>query len=100
MPLPLAWRHGHFTVQLEDGATKVSGFVSLPFGAFRGASTGCGVRACHRYTLVYIPQGRILATFTTYGQCKALASDLARLWVRGDGSVPAQDSTPVHQRHP
>jgi hypothetical protein len=100
MPLPLAWRHGRFTVQLEDGEKKLPGFVSLPFGAFRGTSSGRGVQACHRYTLVYLPQGRIVATFRTYGQCKALASDLARLWVRGDGSEPVEDPTRAIQAHP
>jgi hypothetical protein len=100
MPLPLAWHRGQFTVQLEDGPARLPGFVSLPFGAFRGSSTGRGVRAGHRYTLVYIPKGRIVATFQTYGQCKALASDLARLWVRGDGSEPVEDPTRAIQAHP
>lgn len=95
LPIPLSWRKGWFRVALLDGSTpELPGFVSMPFGAFRGTAAGRGVQACHRYTLVYIPSGRILATVRTYVQCKALASELARLWVRGDGSEPSSDISP------
>lgn len=98
-PLPLAWRHGRFSVHLEGGETvALPGFVSPPFGAFRGTAEGPGFRACGRYTLVYMPQNRILATFRTYGHCKALASSLSRLWVRWGGREPAEDPAPLVQR--
>lgn len=98
-PLPLAWRKGKFPVHLEGGETvTLRGFVSPPFGAFRGTAAGPGVQACHRYTLVYVPQGRILATFRTFGQCRGLASELARLWVRWGGSEPAEDPALLLQR--
>jgi len=97
-PLPLAWRFGRFRVALEDGEREVSGFVSPPFGAYRGSEDGPGPRGCWRYSLVYIPQRRLLATFKTYGHCKALASELARLWVRWGGNEPSEDPAPLLQR--
>jgi hypothetical protein len=100
MPIPLSWRKGQFRVELQDRTAELPGFMSMPFGAFRGTATGRGVQACHRYTLVYIPAGRILATVRTYAQCKALAAELARLWVRGDGSEPSGNPTPVIPIHP
>ena len=96
LPIPLSWRKGRFRVELQGGnEAELPGFVSLPFGAFRGTAMGRGVQACHQYTLVYIPSRRILATMRTYAQCKALAAELARLWVRGDGSEPYGDLRPV-----
>jgi hypothetical protein len=100
MPIALAWRKGRFCVELQAGVAELPGFVSPPFGAFRGSVTGRGVAACHRYTLVYVPAGRILATMQTYVQCKALAAELARLWVRGDGSEPSGNPGPVIPTHP
>ena len=94
-PIPLSWRKGRFRVELQVGEAVLPGFVSLPFGAFRGTALGKGVMGCHQFTLVYIPSGRILATMRTYGQCRALASELARLWVRGDGSEPSGNPAPA-----
>jgi hypothetical protein len=91
MPIPLAWRRGRFRVELQDGETvKVYGHVSPPFGSFCGTSEGpSSYSGRKRHTLVYVPSGRVLATLQTYAQSKALASELARLWVRGDGSEPS-----------
>jgi hypothetical protein len=98
--LPLAWRRGRFAVHLEGGeSVMLPGFVSPPFGAFRGTAEGRGYRACGRFTLVYAPQGRILATFRTLGQCKGLASELARTWTRWGGKEPAEDPAPLLQRY-
>jgi hypothetical protein len=98
MPVPLSWRKGRLLVELQDRTAELPGFLSMPFGAFRGTAAGRGVQACHRYTLVYIPAGRILATVRTYVQCKALASELARTWVRWGGNEPTEDSAPLLQR--
>ncbi len=96
LPVPLAWRRGHFRADLEEGETTVRGYVSLPFGAYYGTPAGQpSFRGKHRYTLVYLPSRRILATVETYAQCKALASELARLWFRGDGSEPSGNPGPV-----
>ena len=99
-PLPLAWRKGRFTVNLEGGETvTLPGFVSPPFGAFRGTADGPGYRACHRFTLVYVSQNRILATLRTLRQARALASELSRLWVRWGGNEPSEDPGPILDRH-
>lgn len=94
-PLPLAWRVGRFVVELEDGSRiTVPGFVSPPFGAFRGSVSGAAPEGCHRYTLVHLASARIIATFKTYKQCKALASELAPLLIRDE-----QASASVTERH-
>ncbi len=97
-PLSLAWRKGRFPVALEGGTAEIPGFVSPPFGVFRGTAVGRGIMGCHRYTLVFVPQARILATFHTSAQCRQLASELARLWVRWGGSEPTEDPAPILQR--
>ena len=83
---------------LEGREAELSGFVSPPFGVFRGTAVGQGIAGCHRYTLVYVPQARILATFRTSAQCRLLASELARLWVRWGGKEPQEDAGPVVER--
>jgi hypothetical protein len=91
-PVPLAWRRGRFRVRLEGGEELVSGFVSPPFGCFRGDASGEARRGRGIHSLVYVPAGRIMATVRRYSEARALASDLARLWIRGDGSEPATDA--------
>lgn len=96
-PIPLAWRRGSFTVRLEDGElVPVKGHVSPPFGSFSGTEEGpasyCGR---HRHPLVYLPDCRIIATLRSFRECKSLASDLARAWVKGDGSAPSGDPAPI-----
>jgi hypothetical protein len=87
-PIPLAWRIGHFPVILEnEEEVTMPGFVSSPFGAYRGTSAGRGYAACHRYTLVYIPESRIIATMRTYRQCQGLASELAPLMIRDQATA-------------
>jgi hypothetical protein len=98
MPIPLAWRRGRFQVELQGERVQVPGFVSPPFGVFRGGVEGPSYRACHRHTLVYMPSGRILATLRTCAQCKALAAELARTWTRLGGREPTDDPTPLLQR--
>ena len=102
IPIPLAWRMGRFEVQLQGGeVVEVSGHISPPFGSFCGTSDGPSSHdGRKRHTLVYVPSRRILATLRTYGQSRALAAELARLWVRGDGSEPSGDPRPVLQFNP
>lgn len=96
LPVPLAWRRGHFSAILEGGETTVRGYLSPPFGAYYGTPAGQpSYLGRHRYTLVYLPSKRVLATVQTYAHCKALASELARMWFRGDGLEPSGNSTPV-----
>jgi hypothetical protein len=87
-PLPLAWRHGRFLVALEGGdEVMMPGFVSPPFGAFRGTIAGRGLNACKRYTLVHLPTRQIIATLRFLTQCKALAADLASSHARDASAV-------------
>lgn len=97
LPIPLAWRKGRFRVALEGGRTEmVPGHLSPPFGAFAGTAKGpAAYLGMRRFCLVYVPSQRILATLSSFRECKALASELARLWVRGDGSEPSGDPAPV-----
>jgi hypothetical protein len=98
-PLPLAWGRGRFRVRLEDGSEpEVRGWMARPFGIFRGTAAGPGYHGCHLYTLAYLPTRRLVATFRTARHCKALASELARTWVRWGGSEPAEDPAPLLRR--
>jgi hypothetical protein len=98
-PLPLSWGKGRFHVRLEDGSeVAVRGWMARPFGIFRGTSAGPLYMGCHRYTLVYLPSARPVATFRTARHCKALASELARTWVRWGGGEPAEDPAPLLRR--
>jgi len=98
-PLPLAWGWGRFRVRLEDGSEpELRGWIARPFGFFRGGSTGPSYMGCHRYTLVYLPTARIVATFRSAAHCRSLASELARLWVRWGGNEPSEDPAPLLQR--
>ena len=60
-----------------------------------------GEPACYdgrkRFTLMYMPSGRLLATLRSYAHAKVLASELARLWYRGEGAEPAGNLAPVLQ---
>jgi hypothetical protein len=92
LPIPLAWRVGVFSVLLSSGErVKIRGKVAPPFAFYGGTETrlyeGRGRR---RFTLVYVPSGRVLATLNYTRDCKALAAELARLWIRSDGSEPDQ----------
>jgi hypothetical protein len=91
VPVPLAWREGLLRVKLEDGElVLVRGHLSPPFGVFAGTpGEPARYHGRKRFTLVYVPSGRFLATLASYAHCKALAGELARLWYRGEGSEPS-----------
>lgn len=80
-PVPLAWRQGRFRVLLADGrAVEVRGMVSQPFGTFKGTADGPNRNKAR--TLVHLPSGQVIATLRSARQCKALASEIAPLWLR------------------
>jgi hypothetical protein len=90
LPVPLAWRKGVFRVEMEGGAFTVKGHVSPPFAVFAGTPAELArYPGRKRFTLVYVPQRRVLATLASFAHCKALASELARLWYRGEGAEPS-----------
>jgi hypothetical protein len=102
LPLPLAWAKGRFSALLDGELREVRGWVAPPFGLFPGSAAGPKAVGTHLYTLCYTPTGRLLGTFRTAGHCKALASDLARVWVRWSGTgaePPSQDPRPIVARH-
>lgn len=97
-PVPLAWRRAAtFTVRMPEGETRVRGWVSHPFGLFRGTDGGAD-RQHNFFTLVFLPAGRIIATLRSAAQCRTLAAELARLWVKRGGEEPAEDPAPLLQR--
>lgn len=100
-PLPLAWHLGQFQVRLDDGSEPtLKGWLSRPFGIFHGSPEGpIPHGSTHTYSLVYLPDRRILATFRRAGHCRSLAAELAAAWVRLGGREPAEDPAPVLDRH-
>ena len=96
LPLPLAWRRfGRFEVNLESGKTTIRGPISPPFGGFCGDAEG-PKRASRRYSLVYLPEARIVAVLRNARQAKALAAELVPVLIRGD---PLPSPGAVVERH-
>jgi hypothetical protein len=87
-------------VRLEDGREpEVRGWIARPFGLYHGTPDGpIPHGSTHAYSLVYLPERRLVATFRFAAHCKSLASELARLWMRWGGSEPAEDPAPLLQR--
>jgi hypothetical protein len=87
LPVALSWRAGVFGVALTGGETvRVRGKMAPPFAYYEGTETEVSDgRGKRRYTLVYVPSGRPLATLRYSRSCKSLAAELARSWVRWDG---------------
>jgi hypothetical protein len=98
-PIPLGWRRrGVFAVQLASGEARISGSVSVPFAYYRGTDAGAD-RYSDFFTLVLTTSGRIIATLRSAAQCRALASDLAREWIRHGGEEPETRAGPIVERH-
>ncbi len=86
VPLALSWRRGgRFRVVMDDGEeVERVGMVSPPFAILRG--NGGGGRAYEGskcYSLVYLPERRILATFRFADKARQLASEIAPTLLRG-----------------
>ncbi len=97
-PIALSWRRGgRFPVVLENGEEiEVTGMVSPPFGIYHGHSRGPVDVGVKPYTLVYVPERRILATFRHVDKARALASELAPTLVRG---LPPPDPGGILERY-
>lgn len=93
-PIPLAWHHGSVRVALDSQEVTLRGWVSPPFGIFRGTSEGPLYKGCGRFTLVHLPARRIVATLRSLRQCQSLASELAPVLARDE-----QAGGPVVARH-
>ena len=93
-PLPLAWYLGAFRVRLADGhELELQGKVSPPFAFYRGTAQGPDRNKLR--TLVHLPTGAIIATLRSARQCRALASELAPVLLRGELPAPG----PIVERH-
>ncbi len=86
---PLLWDRGRFLVRLTDTThrpeivadVEVPGFVSRPFGIFRGTAWGTGAPGSGEHSLAHLPTRRIIATLPLRKSCMALAAELAGLRV-------------------
>lgn len=86
-PIPLAWHGGVFPVVLDGQEVRVRGMVSPPFAYFRG--TAEGPVAGHRFSLVHLPTGKLIATLYRSRQARSLAAELAPLYARDEPSIAA-----------
>ena len=92
---PLLWYRSRFLVRLTDTSqspavaadVEVPGFVSAPFGIFRGNSRGVGAPG-GEHSLAHLPTRRIIATLPLRKSCRALAADLAVLDIDWQESDP------------
>ncbi len=84
LPLPLMWSRGRAQVSMQDGHTPyLSAWISQPFAIFRGDGAGAGDPGCKTYSLAYMPEKRIIATFRYARHCRELAAELASAVARG-----------------
>jgi hypothetical protein len=90
-PISLSWRRGgRFPVVLEEDGQEVEreGIISPPFGIFRGHGGGRAWEGSKAYSLVYIPERRILGSFRFVGKARALAAELAPTLLHGAPAGP------------
>ncbi|HEV7518688.1 MAG TPA: hypothetical protein VGR07_20520 [Thermoanaerobaculia bacterium] len=82
---------------LEDGQeVEREGIISPPFGIFRGHGGGRQVwEGSKAYSLVYIPERRILGSFRFVGKARALAAELAPTLLHG---LPPPDPGEIVER--
>src|SRR4051794_37093307 len=84
---PLSWYGGRFLVRLTDTSrspsvaadVEVPGYVSRPFGIFRGTARGLGAPGSGQHTLAHLPTRRTIAALPLRKSCMALAAELAVL---------------------
>jgi hypothetical protein len=93
---PLLWDRGRFLVRLTDTSrwpetvadVEVPGFVSGPFGIFRGSGRGAGAPGSGEHSLAHLPTRRIIATLPLRKSCMAPAAELAVLWIDWQETTP------------
>jgi hypothetical protein len=75
---------------LEDGEElEREGIISPPFGIFRGhGGGGQAWEGSKAYSLVYLPERRILGSFRFVGKARALAAELAPTLLHGAPAGP------------
>jgi hypothetical protein len=93
---PLPWFRDRFRATLTDTSrspatvadVEVRGFISGPFGIFRGTTWGVGAPGSGEHTLAHLPTHRTLATLPLRKSCMALAAELAVLRIDWRESDP------------
>jgi len=83
----LPWFRDRFRVRLTDTSrspsvaadVEVRGFVSGPFGIFRGTTREVGAPGSGEHSLAHLPTGWTIATLPLRKSCMALAAELAGL---------------------
>ncbi len=69
---------------------ELRGWLSRPFGIFHGSSAGpIPTGSTHTYSLVFLPERKLLATFRYARHCRSLAADLAPLLLRDEQAAAA-----------
>jgi hypothetical protein len=58
-PIPLAWHRGVVRVVLDGQEVTLRGFVSLPFGAYRGTAEGPASMGRKRFTPAAVALGKL-----------------------------------------
>ena len=82
-PVRLVWRNGVVRVVRMDGKEiEEIGRTSPPFGYLRGNLFGRDYTGGKAFTLIYLPQRKVLATLSTAKECRIMASELAPQWLR------------------
>jgi hypothetical protein len=84
---PLPWLRDCFRVTMTDTSRRpeivtdveIQGFISGPFGIFRGSGRGVGSPGCGEHSLAHLPTRRVIATLPYRRSCMALAAELAAL---------------------
>jgi hypothetical protein len=83
---PLPWHRDRFRVTMTaslcpeiEADVEVQGFISGPFGVFRGTGRGKGAPGCGEHVLAHLPTRRVIATLPLRKSCMALAAELAAL---------------------
>ena len=93
LPMRLAWTKAPFEVTLGGKLYRLSGHSSYPFASFMGTVEKPDTyRGTKNFVLVFLPTSRVLATLGSFRAVKALASQLAQVWVRyeGEGEPPGK----------
>jgi hypothetical protein len=93
---PLFWFRDRFLVTVTDitrhpeivSEVSVQGFISGPFGVFRGSGRGVGAPGSGEHSLAHLPTRRIIATLPLRKSCMALAAELAVLEINWQETDP------------
>ncbi len=84
---PAAYRQHLKISQIMAIRPYLSAWISQPFAISRGDGAGAGDPGCKTYSLAYMPEKRIIATFRYARHCRELAAELASAVARGSSPL-------------